>query len=358
MGRHRRGKGTDHVGLVEACYDMTSSDERWLQRICDHASPSFESGMGTFAFCYDRQGADRMPVVVGSSLRSELSEMIQLMIRNCPREDFRAFCGEGIHYCTGMRRFEERGLSYDALFARHGRVAGIRDARYGAVPTSGGMGVMIGGYTRDAAAIPRGSTRPWLRTLSHIAVGWRLRRRLASGWPVQNEGEAVLSPDGHTVHAEGEARAPAARAALRKAVRRMGVARGRLRNESADEALALWRGLVAGRWSLIDRFDTDGRRYYVAHPNPPGVVDVRRLSRREREVARLVSRGYSSKLIAYELGTSSSTVATRLQSLRRKLRAPSHVALVQVLNALHAGDDDTDVAANTPAVSDSRQGAS
>jgi len=33
-----------------------------------------------------------------------------------------------------------------------------------------------------------------------------------------------------------------------------------LRREHAAEAAAVWQGFVDGRWSLVDRFDSGGRR--------------------------------------------------------------------------------------------------
>jgi DNA-binding NarL/FixJ family response regulator len=86
-----------------------------------------------------------------------------------------------------------------------------------------------------------------------------------------------------------------------------------------DAALDLWEALVRGRWSLVDHFESDGRRYVVAHRNEPGGDDPRGLSTRERDVAELVGRGYAPKEIAYALGLSRSTVDNALGRARRKL---------------------------------------
>ena len=55
-----------------------------------------------------------------------------------------------------------------------------------------------------------------------------------------------------------------------------------LDSPARDDARA---ALLEGRWSLVDRFDSDGRRFIVAYRNPPGVLNPRRLTAREREVA-------------------------------------------------------------------------
>jgi DNA-binding NarL/FixJ family response regulator len=82
----------------------------------------------------------------------------------------------------------------------------------------------------------------------------------------------------------------------------------------------VWRGLVAGRWSLVEQVDTDGRRYLIAHRNDPTTPDLRALTSRERQVVGYADLGHSNKLIAYELGLSPSTVGVQLKRGRAKLR--------------------------------------
>ena len=85
------------------------------------------------------------------------------------------------------------------------------------------------------------------------------------------------------------------------------------------EVLDAWRGLVAGRWSIVDRFESDGRRYLVARPNDPELGDPRGLTRSEHQVAELVGLGRSNKQIAYALGISRSAVSLRLRDAMTKL---------------------------------------
>lgn len=98
--------------------------------------------------------------------------------------------------------------------------------------------------------------------------------------------------------------------------------------ERADpESLALWAGLVRGRWSLVDHFDTDGRRFVVAHRNQPDLGDPRGLSAREHQVAEHVGMGESNKEIAYAFGISESAVANAVARAQRKLDLASRVEL-------------------------------
>ena len=78
--------------------------------------------------------------------------------------------------------------------------------------------------------------------------------------------------------------------------------------------------VVAGRWSLVERFDSDDRRFLVAHKNDPSNRDPRGLTERERQVLGYAELGRLNKLIAYELGLSPSTVGVILATARTKLR--------------------------------------
>jgi DNA-binding CsgD family transcriptional regulator len=93
---------------------------------------------------------------------------------------------------------------------------------------------------------------------------------------------------------------------------------------------------VAGRWSLVECFVNEGRRFLVVRrSDPPGSAA---LTRRERQVVAYRARGYSLKLIAYELGLTASTISTHMASARTKLGFRSNVDLVATLS-LNSGLD-------------------
>jgi DNA-binding NarL/FixJ family response regulator len=151
-----------------------------------------------------------------------------------------------------------------------------------------------------------------------------LRRKLGAQNP-----EAIFTSSGEVVHAEGAARSKDARATLRQAVVAQETARGKLRKKDSVAALNLWRGLVEGRWSLLDHFDSDGKRFVVARRNAPELIDPRALSMREREVVSLAAMGHSNKQIGYALGLPLSTVATHLTSAQKKLRVANRAELAR-----------------------------
>lgn len=94
--------------------------------------------------------------------------------------------------------------------------------------------------------------------------------------------EALVDPTRFVVsEATGDARGAEAATTIREAARLVDKARGPLRNQDPEEALRLWEGLVRGRWTLLDWFDTDGRRFVLwgSDAGPIRGVDVSGRSR-------------------------------------------------------------------------------
>ena len=70
---------------------------------------------------------------------------------------------------------------------------------------------------------------------------------------------------------------------------------------------------------IIEEFNRSGKR------NQAGADQVQKLSRREREVLVLVSRGLSNKMVAAELGLSENTVRNHLSKILEKLHLSNRV---------------------------------
>ena len=98
--------------------------------------------------------------------------------------------------------------------------------------------------------------------------------------------------------------------------------------------LRVWKGVVRGRWSIVDWFDSDGRRFILALPNKPRSRDPRGLTERELQVATHAGAGESSKLIAYRLGVSRSRVSTLLHQAMHKLGVQTTGQLVVKMRTL------------------------
>ena len=102
-----------------------------------------------------------------------------------------------------------------------------------------------------------------------------------------------------------------------------------LRGADRDRVVAIWQAVTAGEWSLVDHFDVAGLRFVVARRDrdaPKHRLDE--LTPCERRVVECAARGYTNKLIAYELNLSPSAVGMRLARAARKWRAASRVELI------------------------------
>ena len=181
-----------------------------------------------------------------------------------------------------------------------------------------GFGVLVAVPLLRARRTSQRKRQLWGHVAAHLAAGWRVRR----GGAVADAGDgsdAVLTPNGRVEHAVGPARDGEARAALREAAVAIDRARGALRREDAGGAVFLWKGLVAGTWSLLDHFDRDGRRLLAARKNAADPGKPTTLSQRGRQVLAYRALGHSLKFIAYELGLSQATVSEELARAKARL---------------------------------------
>jgi DNA-binding CsgD family transcriptional regulator len=210
-----------------------------------------------------------------------------------------------------------------------------------------GHGVNITIPSPDLIRLTPKQREYWQMIGVHLAAGHRLRRRLGeqgevTGAPITEmplRAEALLDPTRFLVtQAAGGAQAAGASKMIREAARLVDKARGSLRKSDPEEALRLWKGLVRGRWTLVDWFDTDGRRFVLAKPNAPHIRDPRGLSEREAQVAAYASRGESSKLISYRLGLSQSHISQLLNDAMRKLHVKTPAQLVEKMRGVQTRD--------------------
>jgi DNA-binding CsgD family transcriptional regulator len=159
------------------------------------------------------------------------------------------------------------------------------------------------------------------RLATHLAASGRL-----SGTPHArrlDEAEVVLSPSGRVLHAK-DGRDPK-HARMRDGIDRRNFAR-QSRND-AEKALEVWQGLVAGRWSVIDHFDTDGKRFVLAMENAPKVPPRRELTEGAQRVVALAAMGHRDKEIAYILGLTPAAVSASLRRARLSLGVATRAEL-------------------------------
>jgi DNA-binding CsgD family transcriptional regulator len=218
------------------------------------------------------------------------------------------------------------------LLPAFAHIGGARDTLAVNALDADGRGLWVGAPMRST----RRATPQYMTLLSrlsaHLTAASRLRRRDAAA----REPAAVLSANGALLHAKGTA-AARHRDELRHAVSAFDKARTRDARRDIDMATRRWRPLVASSWSLLDEFDTDGKRFVVAVDNaPPTRERQSSLSEREQHVLTQASLGHSNKEIAYELGLSHATVRVLFHRAARKLRTTTRAETIARFAALVA----------------------
>jgi len=319
----------DPIGLVESAYDLKASDPEWIARLLAHVAPGLDGGFGVAAFRYELPPKGRLRWSAMATLGVQRVHALSLTtaLRVAPRAlAARMFdvpsgantAGEVL----GVERFTNHPLT-----RLLGHTHGMHDLVSVVVAGLDGKGVAFTAAQRELTTLSRRDRGRWAMCGAHFAAALRLRAQVDRTELI----EAVLEADGRVAHAQGAGATREARASLEAGGRAMDRARGSLRHVDADAALRVWRGLVDGRWSLVEQIESDGRRYLIARRNEPWVSDPRALSVRERHVAAYAARGYATKQIAYELGLARSTVAGHLMNVLRKLGLRSRAELAERL---------------------------
>ncbi|MEZ4372286.1 MAG: LuxR C-terminal-related transcriptional regulator [Polyangiaceae bacterium] len=316
----------DPVAILEVCYSLNGDLQQWVDRLTQTLQPSFDAGLGVFCtgMYLTPEGPRHAFVATKGNTPENAAELLLLTQQTMPEpsEITTTFASSRFSTARGemspanLRRFEELA-----------RPVGVCDGA-GIVFSDGTLGVLVAGMRPGRAQISVAERRMWSRVAIHLSHGLRLRRRIVDA-PV-----AVLSPHGCVVHAEPEAQAPETRELLRRHVRNIEKARAKRQRSTPTEAVSLWQGLVDGRWSLVDRFEADGKRFVVALANPLATPEIARLSPKEAAVCQLAAEGFTNTSIAYALGSKPSTISTQLKQALRKLRLQSRSDLVRTWTLL------------------------
>jgi DNA-binding CsgD family transcriptional regulator len=314
---------SDLISVVEAAYDLASDERTWLAQLLRTAAPRFSRGFGVTIQTYhpgmpitdsvvDAWQIDRRTWRAMQGLAGAHPDLFQRINSPAGRERLVTAGGK-----LGLSPSEANSLG---PFVEYLHPVGVRDFVGMLALDPSGHAIWLGAPTASTRPPTRRECATWSRIAVHISAGARLRRAGAPppGADISTGSDAVLSASGALVHAEPQAQSRSAREALRRAVLAIDRARSKSRRRE-DEALDLWRGLVAGRWSLVESFDHDGRRYLVAHKNEPHIKDPRALVPRERQVLAYLAAGDSLKLTAYTLGLSTTSIFRHRQSAMRKL---------------------------------------
>jgi DNA-binding CsgD family transcriptional regulator len=323
--------------MIEAAYRTDLTAEQWLTELASISMRHWRAEAGALAAqasTYQITEADAVvfdaSIMVGGS--PEYHEFSKAIPPSLPPDYVRqtfACLPTAMALASGDAATRARTQE---MFANIHGARGVRDLFIvnGLDPTR--HGIYLNASVAEDVTLSRRQVATWTRVAAHLAAGYRLRRM-----PQPAEGEAVITPSGRVEHAQEPAKSPLARRQLAEAA--IAIDRARTKRQRADDftATEMWHALVAGRWTLVDWVDRDGRRFYIARQNDPHMAKHHALSMRERQVIGYAVLGHSNKLIAYELGVSPSTVANHLATAAAKLGIRSRAALVQAAASLGVG---------------------
>jgi DNA-binding NarL/FixJ family response regulator len=98
-------------------------------------------------------------------------------------------------------------------------------------------------------------------------------------------------------------------------------------------ANAIWDQLLAGQWVVVERRDRSSERTLVLRKATEHERAARAFTAIEREVVQMAMRAWSLKVMAAELGLSTSRVAEVLAKVRSKLGATTHADLIRMVGS-------------------------
>jgi DNA-binding CsgD family transcriptional regulator len=327
---------------LEAVYRLDLPAETWQRSIAEELFGRRGLGTGMLSYEFDAS-FHRDTVVLGTMAGigdiQPFASWSEPIHSQAVGDAYRAVVARGSHVGTyretvvkespeerSRRPFEE-ALS-DTGFEDIWAVCGVNPDATGlafAIPFSGSV------------EISRQLQQEWGKVSIHVAAAHRLRKRIRCGTgclDLADEAHGVFGPDGKDLHLTENAVSD--QEALRRFIKAIDRERARELRCDGTEVLSVWTGLLKGRWSLLDQIDSDGKHFMLVFENEPEAAAPRALSRREAQVATYAAQGHANKTIGYELGISTSTVATHLRNALAKLGVTSRTELIWLFGQLVA----------------------
>jgi DNA-binding NarL/FixJ family response regulator len=318
------------ISAIEASYASVGSGnvDRWLCTTVRALAPVFERSRGIMGYTFDARGHPARWSVSRPFVHDGPTEMALATVklfevappifrRRLYRAERRA------HTLSELNGFTIDALPFGdaATIVRRTKIVDFIGLN---ACNPDGLGAMFASASEKRRSLRAAERLALSRLAGHLAACNRLVRAMESLAPA-----AVLAPDGRIVDLSRGSEKDAT--PLGAAVLAMDRARGPLGRKDPSEALDLWRALVLGRYSLVDRYERDGRRFVVAYENSPGLLDPRALTGRESAVAGLLALALPDKQIAYELGISEGTVRAHVHAILVKLGVSSRALAIDRL---------------------------
>lgn len=311
----------DWISVLEATAAPAASDGAWAGGIVEAATPIFRADPDcaflSHVGIHHTADCSRAAPVFAAGDHPTLTEG-QSHVTERGAEWFRALYYPPQMVMTHSEMMPSLAPDIAARLRAWDAHSGIADAVGVLVhPAPGRVGVLCAGITK-VKRLNRHQRASLTRIGLHLEAGWRLRLH-------PERVLAVLEPSGRLEHYEDGA---PDRAELAHRVRTVERARGG-RERTTVEALGLWRALIGGRASLVERSEQGRRRYHVVE-NPPATQPLRAFTRGEVDVVSYAARGLPAKLIGYALGVGDARVSQQLASAAAKLGVATRMEVVRI----------------------------
>jgi DNA-binding NarL/FixJ family response regulator len=336
---------TELVSFLEAVYALELDDRSWLDKVLFALSGLYGPEHHYVGFFYDASNVDDFKLwnVCMPTAPPELMESFGVFQGLAQNRAFVSTTFRSLHVGSARRT----GMPYMAPVLEARQRSGWGDIFNinGMDPSGIGCNVTIGSRLHEFAPGPA-DLAVYKRLASHVAAAFRVRRRLGVSvvdGAVDRKpdsgvagAEAILDANGHFVHAAGPATSKTAQERIRSTAASIDAVRSKNARASGRSALEQWHPLTSARWTLVDSFEENGRRYVVARENQAHAEGFAALTDRERQIVLHAALGFTNKQIAYALGISDTTVrvlmaraASRL-GVRRRRELLQHPALQEI----------------------------
>lgn len=345
MGQIILGKPGD---VLESVYNLQLEEPDWISEVTRGIGQFIGGGNGTLGALFRMGGQVQMPVLRPVEADDEVPAFIQYLRatdqaraeartvqrfgqrpNSAPQGDMDRFGKLFAESGMGTLSVNRSDAPAYQIFKREFEHHGVIDAAGLIVPHPASRSyIFFTARHREFSGVPERARGRWISLQKHIAAVYDLRFRLQNGH--FDERDAVWFDTASKCVEAGPAQNPMLRERLRQLVNDREAALSRKTSSQRGDLNRYWSNVLSGKWAILDRFDSDGRRFVVAVPISKYGDKLRGLSTRERKVFALLGSGLPNKLIGFELEISETAVSTHVHRIFSKLGIADRSALVQL----------------------------
>jgi DNA-binding NarL/FixJ family response regulator len=306
--------------VLRACYALDGTLDAWLRSVARALAPDFNRELGVAAMVVELKPTTFLNVTPPQYFRmpTTVEAFMRTLNAAVPGQVVAKLSATAVEVASASQAF---GADICDHFGEIG--APFRDTLGISVQDGEGRALQFSAPSQARCGIAPAAQSSWRKVAIHMGAAFRLRQRLSRG----AQPEAIIL-DSKVVHAEGPAKAQSARALLLQAVLQLEQLRSSEPSRPED-ALALCQGLVSGRWSLVDHFESLGKRYIAAFENIPNLA-TQNAAAPHLNVLQGFLRGLSIAEIAFANGLQTNTVQRVLSETARRVGMKNRADLLRL----------------------------